>query len=175
MVLITQKCVYCIVQTKSLNIIQINLAYLSLSVCRMLLWLLCMTSLMISTVIFVLQKFWISIQYLNHCLSFETASQVQQLLRSLLLDLPGLFPESKRNSLCKDFHSWLNHVTLFRNLHVSKLFHSPNPFEIKDFIHFTRNLHTWNEVMQIYFKHLCYSLQLWNRLFYAGIIHEKCC
>jgi len=112
--IITHKSVYCILQTKSSNIIQVNLTYLFLSVCRILLWLLCMTSLMTFSVIFALQKFWLKIQYPNHCLSFETASQIQQLLRSLWLDLPGLFPEGKRNSLHKDFRSWVNHVTLLQ-------------------------------------------------------------
>ena len=142
---------YYILQTKSLNIIQINLAYLFLSVCRILLWLLCMISWMIFSVIFVLQKFWIKIRYPNHCLSFETASQIQQLLRSLWLDLPGLFPESKRNSLCKDFSSWVNHVTLLEIYMRPKLFIAQTFLKFwnhvvlfKDFIYFTRNLHTWN-------------------------------
>ena len=145
------KSVYCILQTKSLSIIQVNLAYLLLSVCRILLWLLCMTSLMTFSVIFVLQKFWIKIQYPNHCLSFETASQIQQLLRSLWLDLPGLFPESKRNSLHKDFRSWVNGVTLLEiymcpNFFIAQTFLKfwNHVVLFKDFIHFTKSLHTWN-------------------------------
>lgn len=148
---ITQKSVFCILQTESLNIIQVNLAYLFLSVCRILLWLLCMTSLMTFSVIFVLQKFWIKIQYPNHCLSFETASQIQQLLRSLWLDLPGLFQESKRNSLHKDFHIWVNHDTLLEICMYSNFFIAQTLLKFwnheilfKDFTHFTINLHTWN-------------------------------
>lgn len=144
--IITHKSVYCLLQTNSSNIIQVNLAYLFLSVCRILLWLLCMTSLMTYSVIFVLQKFWIKIQYPNHCLSFETASQIQQLLRSLWLDLPGLFPESKRNSLHKDLHSWVNHVTLLEIYMCPSFFIAQTLWNFETMKFYLRTLYTSLEI-----------------------------
>lgn len=56
--------------------------HLFVSVCRILLWLPYMPSSMISSVIFMSQKSCITIQYLNLCLSFKIASQMQQWFRS---------------------------------------------------------------------------------------------
>jgi hypothetical protein len=77
------------------------------------------------------------------------------LLRSLWLDLPELFPESKRNSLCKDFCSWVNHVTLLEiyicpNFFISQTFLKfwNRVVLFKDFLHFTRNLYIWNYKVQ---------------------------